>query len=138
MAPRFLDTNVLIYSISQDPQESAKRDIAIALVERPDNALSVQVLQELYVQATRAGRPYPLPHETAVLLIQSWIERFPVQEQTVSILSHALDIKAATRLSYWDAAIIAAARAIGCRELLSEDMQHGQTIDGVTIVNPFR
>jgi predicted nucleic acid-binding protein len=138
MAPNFLDTNILIYSISQDPRESAKRDIAVALIEQPDNALSVQVLQEFYVQATRPNQAYPLPHETAVSLIQNWIQRFPVQEQTVSILSHALDIKAATRLSYWDAAIIAAARAIGCRELFSEDMQHGQTIDGVTIVNPFR
>ncbi len=138
MAPRFLDTNILIYSISQDPRESAKRDIAVALIEQPGNALSVQVLQEFYVQTTRAGRPYPLPHESAVSLIQNWIERFPVQDQTAVILGDALDIKAATRLSYWDAAIVAAARALGCRELLSEDMQHGQTIDGVTIINPFR
>jgi predicted nucleic acid-binding protein len=138
MAPRFLDTNILIYSISQDPPESAKRDIAVALVEQPDNALSVQVLQEFYVQATRASRTHALPHETAVSLIQTWIERFPVQDQTVSILGDALDIKAATRLSYWDAAIVAAARALGCRELLTEDMSHGQTVDGVTIINPFR
>jgi len=50
----------------------------------------------------------------------------------------ALEIKAMYRLSYWDAAIVAAARALGCRELLSEDMTHGREVEGVTIINPFR
>lgn len=137
-AKRFLDTNVLLYSISDDPRDRIKRDIAIALVEQPDNALSIQVLQEFYVQATRASRPNRLPHDTAVAFVQTWSERFSIQDLTISILDSALEIKAATRLSYWDAAIIAAARALGCDELLSEDMQHGRTIADVTIVNPFR
>jgi predicted nucleic acid-binding protein len=50
----------------------------------------------------------------------------------------ALEIKTIYRLSYWDAAIVAAARALGCRELLSEDMSHGREVEGVTITNPFR
>jgi predicted nucleic acid-binding protein len=54
---RFLDTNILLYSISTDPTEAAKRAIAIALLEADDVALSVQVLQEFYVQATRPTRP---------------------------------------------------------------------------------
>lgn len=137
-AKRFLDTNVLLYSISDDPRDRIKRDIAIALVEQPDNALSIQVLQEFYVQATRASRSNRLPHETAVAFVQTWSERFSIQDLTISILDSALEIKAATRLSYWDAAIIAAARALGCDELLSEDMQHGRTIADVTIINPFR
>ena len=137
-AMRFLDTNVLFYSISSDPRESAKRDIAVALVDQSDNAMSVQVLQEFYVQATRASRPNPLPHATAVGFVQNWIERFPVQDLTVSILESALEIKASAKLAYWDAAIVAAARALGCDELLSEDMQHGRKIGGLTIVNPFR
>ena len=137
-AKRFLDPNVLLYSISDDPRDATKRNIAIGLVEQPDNALSVQVLQEFYVQATRASRANPLPHETAAAIVRTWIERFSVQDLTVSILDSALEIKAATRLSYWDAAIVAAARALGCTELLSEDMQHGRQIGGVKIVNPFR
>ena len=135
---RFLDTNVLLYSISDDPRDGIKRDIAVALVERPDNASSVQVLQEFYVQATRATRPNPLPHETAVAFVRTWIERFSIQDLTVSILDSALEIKTASRLSYWDAAIVAAARALGCTELLSEDMPHGRQIGGVKIANPFR
>ena len=52
--PRFIDTNILLYSISRDPAEASKRDIAIALLDAENIALSVQVLQEFYVQATRA------------------------------------------------------------------------------------
>jgi len=138
MNPRhFIDTNILLYSISRDPQEQAKRDRAVALLDRDDGALSVQVLQEFYVQATRSTRPDPLPHEIAVGLIATWT-RFAVQDITLPILMGALEIKAAHGLSYWDSAIVAAARALGCRELLSEDMSHGQQIEGVLIVNPFR
>ena len=59
-------------------------------------------------------------------------------EISVSIMTGALQIKEAHRLSYLDAAIVAAARALGCQELYSEDMSHGREIEGVTIINPFR
>jgi predicted nucleic acid-binding protein len=134
---RFLDTNVLLYSISRDPSEAAKRDRAVMLIERGDNALSVQVLQEFYVRATRPSRSDALPHDIAAGLIRTWL-RFKVQEISVSIMMAAIDIKAAHRLSYWDSAIIAAARALGCRELYSEDMTHGQEIERVTTIDPFR
>ena len=133
---RFLDTNILLYSISNARDESSKRDIAVALLDRDDCALSVQVLAEFYVQATRATRRDPLPHEIAVGFIETWL-RFPVQEITLSIFTTALEIKAAHRLSYWDSAIIAAARALDCRELYSEDMAHGFEVEGLRIVNPF-
>jgi predicted nucleic acid-binding protein len=61
-----------------------------------------------------------------------------VQEITLSILTGALEIKAAHGFSYWDSAIITAARALGCRRLYTEDMIYGREIGGVTIVNPFR
>jgi predicted nucleic acid-binding protein len=137
MVPRFLDTNVLLYSISRDPAEIGKREIAEGLLDADDMALSVQVLQEFYVQATRATRTDVLPHDIAAGLIRTWM-RFKVQEITLPVMVGALEIKAAHRLSYWDAAIVAAARALGCRELLSEDMAHGREVEGVRIVNPFR
>lgn len=136
-AMRFLDTNILLYSISRDPEEAQKRDIAIALLDADDIALSIQVLQEFYVQATRSSRPDALPHHLAVGLMRTWL-RFKLQEVTLPVMLGALEIKADHGLSYWDAAIVAAARALGCRELLSEDMNHGHEIDGVTITNPFR
>ena len=134
---RFLDTNILLYSVSSAQNERTKRETAERLLLEPDNALSVQVLQEFYAQATRPTRAARLPHETAVRLIGTWL-RFPVQSMTVAVMSDALDIKAAAGLSYWDAAIVAAAKALGCRELFSEDMAHGRDIGGVRIVNPFR
>ena len=137
MSLRFLDTNVLLYSISGDPAEAAKRDRAVEFVEGDNNALSVQVLQEFYVQATRPTRPDALAHDIAAGLIRTWL-RFTVQEITVPILTGALEIKDAHGLSYWDAAIVAAARALGCRELYTEDMTHGRELGGTTIINPFR
>ncbi len=134
---RFVDTNILLYSISRDPGEAAKRDRAAALLDADDLALSTQVLQEFYVQATRANRADALSHEIAAGLIQAWT-RFPVQEVSLGIVTAALEIRAARGFSYWDSAIIAAAQALGCHELLSEDMSHGQQIGGVTIINPFR
>ena len=134
---QFLDTNVLLYSVSTNPKERIKRDIAQHLLSARDNALSVQVLQEFYVQATRATRPAPLAHDTAVDLIRTWL-RFPVQSITLPLMSDALDLKRRTGFSYWDAAIVAAARALGCSEVLSEDMSHGRQIGSIVIVNPFR
>jgi predicted nucleic acid-binding protein len=137
MTLRFLDTNILLYSISRAPAETSKRERVIALLDADDNALSVQVLQEFYVQATRPTRPDAVPHDIAAGLIRTWL-RFTVQDITVPVMSHALGIKAAHGLSYWDAAIVAAASALGCRALFSEDMAHGREIDGVTVIDPFR
>ena len=135
--PHFLDTNVLLYSISRNPADADKRERAIALLDQDDGALSVQVLQEFYVQATRPTRPHPLTHETAVGLVPAGM-RLKVQKITLSILTGALEIKAAHGFSYWDSAIVAAARAIGCRVLYSEDMSHGREVEGVRIIDPFR
>ena len=133
---RFLDTNVLLYAISQAPAEANKTACALALLGADDWALSVQVLQEFYVQATRASKADRIPHDQAVALIEAWL-RFRVQELTTPILLAALRTKARYQLSYWDAAIIEAARAAGCRELYSEDLNAGQDYDGVRVMNPF-
>lgn len=134
---RFVDTNVLLYSISTVPAESNKAAKACELLRSRDLALSVQVLQEFYVQATRPSRPNPLTHDEAVAFIRTW-RRFPTQDVTLSVLQDALAIKARWQLSYWDSAILAAARQAGCDEVLSEDMNDGQDYGGVKVVNPFK
>jgi predicted nucleic acid-binding protein len=131
----FLDTNILIYSVSSDSSERAKRDRARGLLDG-DCVLSVQVLQEFYVQMTRSNRPGAISHQVALELIENW-RRFPIQENTMSILVDALRITERYRFSLWDSLIIAAAIAAGCDRLMSEDMSHGQTIEGLAIVNPF-
>ena len=133
----FVDTNVLLYSLDLDRTQPAKAAIATVILTRTDLVLSVQVLQEFYVQATHLRRPDALPHDLAARLIQKWL-RFPVQETTVATLQSALFLKNRYQISYWDAAILAAAQAARCRELLSEDLSHGQDYDGVRVVNPFK
>ena len=133
---RFVDANILLYSLDLEPAQPAKAAIATQILTRADLVLSVQVLQEFYVQATHARRPDALPHDIATRLIQKWL-RFRVQENTVAILQSALVLRDRYQTSYWDAAILAAAKAARCRELLSEDLNHGQDYDGVIVVNPF-
>jgi predicted nucleic acid-binding protein len=135
--PHFLDTNILLYSISKNPAESLKRDRAIALLDDDSGALSIQVLQEFYVQATRTSRADAIPHELAAGLIEAW-SRFRIQDMTFPILQTSLRIHKTYRFSFWDSAIVASALALGCDRVYTEDLNHGQTIDGVAIVDPFR
>ncbi len=134
---QFVDTNVLLYAISRDPGEQDKAKRANEILAQRDLALSVQVLQEFYVQATRASRRDPITHEQAVRLIESF-RRFPVQDITSAVVMAALDTRQRFRLSYWDSAIIEASRVMGCAEVLSEDLGDGQDYAGVRVTNPFR
>lgn len=134
----FLDCNILLYSISGAPAEAAQRERAIELMDRDGAALSVQVLEEFYAEATRPSRSDRLTHETAYALIGAWMLRLKVQPVTMSIVAGALEIKGKHGLSYWDSAVVAAARALGCAELFSADLPHGREIDRVRIVDPFR
>ena len=134
---RFVDTNVLVYRLSRTPEDQQKREIADELMIARDLALSTQVLQEFYVQATRTTRIDRLTHQQAVDLITG-LTRFPVQATTVELVYAALATSERYRISYWDAAIIEAARTLGCSEVLTEDLTHGQSYDGVVVVNPFR
>lgn len=134
---RFVDTNVLLYSISRRSADDGKRQRAIEILSDRDLALSAQVLQEFYVQATRVTRDDAISHDVAVGFIKSW-SRFPVQEISLEIVNAALAICGRYGFSYWDSVILAAAQALGCSEVLTEDMNHGQRIGSVTIVNPFR
>jgi predicted nucleic acid-binding protein len=137
MTVRFVDTNVLLYAISRDPAERDKSERANDLLAERDLAVSVQVLQEFCVQATRASRPDAISHQQAVLLVESF-RRFAVQDITSGIMLAALDARQRFQLSYWDAAIIEASRALGCPQVLSEDLNDGQDYDGVRVTNPFR
>lgn len=133
---RFVDTNILLYSLDLAPAQPAKAMIAREILLRDDLVLSVQVLQEFYVQATHARRPDPLSHSMASRFIEKWL-RFRVQENTVVVLRSALAMKERYGISYWDAAILAAAKAARCTELLTEDLNHGQDYDGIAVINPF-
>lgn len=133
---RFLDTNVLLYAISRDPTEQSKARRANELLSGRDIGLSVQVLQEFYVQATRASRADRLEHAQAAALVTSF-SRFAVADLTVGVVRAALATRERFTISYWDAAILEAARALGCDVVLSEDLGDGLHYGGVRVQNPF-
>jgi len=134
---RFVDTNVLLYAVSRDPQEHAKAERASEILAGRDVALSVQVLQEFYVQATRIGRPDRLSHDQASKLVESFM-RFHVAVVTSGVMLAALATRERFQISYWDAAILEAGRSAGCDTVLSEDLNDGQDYAGVRVENPFR
>jgi len=134
---RFVDTNVLLYAISSDPEEQRKAARANELLSRHDMGLSVQVLQEFYVQATRESRADRLTHEQAAALVDAF-RRFRIQETIVGVALAAMSRMQRFGISYWDAAILEAAGALGCEVVLSEDMSDGQDYGGVRVENPFR
>lgn len=130
----FLDTNILLYAIGPNPDEVEKQRVAEDIIAPMDWRISAQVLQEFFVNATRAGG---IAEETVLAFMEVWRRR-PVQEITLALIDDAVAIRRRHRLSYWDSAIVSAARAQRCTLLYSEDLNHGQVIDGVRIANPFR
>lgn len=134
---RFVDTNILLYAISRDAEEMHKAELSRAILRERDLCLSVQVLQEFYVQATRASRPDPVDHEQAVKLVESFL-RFPLADLNRQLTLAAMATRKRFLISYWDAAILEAARALGCDTVLSEDLSDDQDYGGVRVENPFR
>ncbi len=133
---RFADTNVLIYAVSPSADEAEKRRRAQNLLLEGDLAVSVQVLQEFYAQVTRPSRAEALTHSQALQFIES-IREFPVQDITLAVFRAGVSLSRRFRLSYWDGAILAAARACGCEAVYSEDMSDRQDYDGLRVINPF-
>ena len=133
---RFVDTNVLLYAVSELPGEAAKRTRAREVLSETGLAVSVQVLQEFYYQATRTTRIGSLSHARALQFLEP-ILLFPIQAMTADVFLDAVNISQRFQLSYWDGAILAAARALGCEAVYSEDLSSEQDYDGLRVINPF-
>jgi predicted nucleic acid-binding protein len=131
----FLDTNVLVYTISSAEGDAARRSKALALVQRYDFGLSAQVLQEFYVTVTRKIRK-PLPPDLAVALMDEYRE-FPMVPTDYPLIVSAAELSLRYGISYWDAAIVAAAEVLEASTLYTEDLNHGQRYGSVLAVNPF-
>ncbi len=131
----FLDSNVLLYAYSKSPRDAGKAKVAREWLAREDWGVSVQVLQEFYVNVLRS--PHDLGHDDATAMIDEIAESRPVSTVDLPLLRQALQLKARFGVSYWDAAVIAAARRLGARLLISEDLAHGQDYGGVRVLNPF-
>lgn len=132
----FVDTNVLIYAHDRDAgqkHEIAKRVLRELWSER-EGVLSMQVLQEFYVNVTRKIAS-PLPKATARAIVESY--RNWCMQTTVEEISAAFRIEDEARLGFWDALVVASASSSGATRLISEDLNSGQTILGVRVENPF-
>ena len=130
-----LDTNLLVYAFSKASRDAAKTRIARDWINREDWGVSVQVLQEFYVNAVRA--PYDLSHDDALAMIEEIASSRPVAVTDIPLMRHALQLKSRYRIAYWDAAVVAGARRLGASVLVSEDLAHGQDYGGVRVLNPF-
>jgi predicted nucleic acid-binding protein len=131
----FFDTNVLVYAAMGTGKEEPKRKRALSLIDSEDFGTSAQVLQEFFVTVMKKAHA-PLPAQEAL----EWIEQFtafPCQPIDQKLVRIAVEHSARYAISYWDAAIIAAAEALGCETLYSEDLNNGQVYGGVRVVNPF-
>lgn len=132
----FVDTNVLIYA--HDVDAKTKHELAKAVLRQlwsgRTGVLSLQVLQEFYVNVTRKIAS-PLPLDVARLVVHSYalwcVETTPAEIET------AFRIEDESRIGFWDALIVASAAKCGAVRILSEDLNAGQRIAGIRIENPF-
>jgi len=132
----FVDTNVLVYAndrSSPRKKERAREIISEAFSTRC-GCVSTQVLQEFFVVAVRKAG---IPHANARSQVAE-LSRLQTVLIDSDLVLGAIDLHLLHQLSFWDALIIKSASAGGCRTLYTEDMNHGQLIDGVHLTNPFR
>ena len=133
----FVDTNVLVYVRDRTDERKHRRatDWMAALWEARAGRLSWQVLQEYYVTATRKLDPPRSPADAREDLasLATW-RPIPTDLAVVDV---AWGIEDRFGLSWWDSLIVAAAKVSACTHLLTEDLQDGQDLDGLRVINPF-
>jgi len=133
--PVFVDTNVLIYAM--DEADRGKQEVArlwrAALWETRRGRTSFQVLEEFYAKVIKK---WPGARDQARAEVRDLLAWRPVRVEG-EVMERAWKIQDRYQLSFWDALIVAAAKSASCRHLLTEDLQPGQNLDGVRVVNPF-
>ncbi len=131
----FFDTNVLAYAQDHDAPDKRERSrqLIADVVASGTGVVSTQVLQEFYVTTTRKMRVAPL----AAKRVMQAFTIFEVVQVSPDLIEQAIDRSVLSQLSFWDALIVAASASSGCTTIYSEDLNAGQVIDGVRIVNPF-
>lgn len=132
----FLDTNLLVYLY--DENELRKQEFLVGFLEKLNGnqqaIISVQTLGEFYNVTTRKLK---LTKNQSQFFCDEIRRMYPVYEITTENVFHAMNISKQTQFSYWDSLIVAMAVDTGCSILYSEDLNNGQEIEGVKIVNPF-
>jgi predicted nucleic acid-binding protein len=134
----FLDTNILVYAY--DSSAGQKHTLAAQLVqecwENENGCLSLQVLQEFFVTVTRKIM-LPLDLQTARQIVAD-LTQWRLHAPNAADLLQAIDLEELHQLAFWDALVIQSAVSLGCKQLFSEDLNHGQAYGTVQVINPFR
>jgi predicted nucleic acid-binding protein len=132
----FVDTNIFLYSINEDPASQEKRQRSQHLLLTESWGWSVQVAAESFVNATSPKRPFRLSGPDAAALLETWFA-YPTVQLTSELVRASVELHQRYQLNYWDAAILTAAKQMGCRTVYSEDLSAGQDYNGVTVISPF-
>ena len=135
---QFVDTNIIIYAFDISTGEKHQKALTLVqnLWENENGCISIQVLQEFYVNATKMA-PNTLDPSKAATTIRdlcNWKVHRPAAEDVLA----AITIQQKYHISFWDALIIRSAQETNCETVWSEDLSHGQNYDGVRVVNPFK
>ena len=135
-ARSFFDTNVLLYSDDEfaPAKQRRSRDLVAEHRRSGSGVLSLQVLQEYFVNVTRKLKVDPQLARRKVEILSE----FDVVVPDVADILAAIDLHRVHGFSFWDALVVRSAKESGCSVLLSEDFQHGREIDGLKVVDPFR
>jgi predicted nucleic acid-binding protein len=139
MSAEFIDSNVIVYTVdraSPEKRATARRLVQHA-IQSGDGRISFQVVQETLNVITHKFQP-PLPPSDARELLDDVLVPLWSVMPSEALYRRALEIHVRYQFRFYDALIVAAALMAGCTRLYSEDLQHGQRIEGLTIANPFR
>ena len=134
----FVDTNILVYAHDQDAghKHEIARKVITELWESRLGLLSAQVLQEFYLTLTRKI-PVPLDKPATRRILRNYLS-WEVVINDPSVILQASEIEQTYKMSFWEALIVSAAFSKNAATILTEDLNHGQVIEGIEIKNPFR
>lgn len=133
-APVFIDTNILVYAADEGnpPRRDRCRGLLRRLRAQGRALISTQVLQEFYVVTRRKAT---IDDAVAMAMFRG-LRRLPTVTVTPDLVEQAIECHKANRIAFWDALVVVAAASAGCAALLTEDLNPGQTLHGVRIVDP--
>ncbi|MFC1824085.1 PIN domain-containing protein [Thermodesulfobacteriota bacterium] len=134
----FVDTNILVYAHDRDSghKHEIAREVISELWESRLGLLSTQVLQEFYLALTRKI-PAPLDKPNTRRILRNYFS-WEVVINDPSVILQASEIEETHKISFWDALIVSAAFSKNATTILTEDLNHGQVIEGIEINNPFK
>lgn len=135
--PAFVDANILVYAEDKDAGDKHRmaRDLVEDLWRTGEGVVSIQVLQEFFATVTLKV-PRPLPPDEALAIVEQYLA-WRVVDNTGALLVAGIRLASSLQLSFWDALIVQAALEQACERLWTEDLNHGQRIGDLTIINPF-